>query len=390
MGQYGITGWSAGGRRPLNYGLKAGQFRGMGRVNYYGSKTTIINNNFFGVRPMAPGPNFATMNYCENTGLSKGEKWLLGLGAGTSLLGTILGFFGLGGNKSAEGAGSAPSNETQTSNTPAPKVETPVAKKTTQPEVTTTPEETEEPAKENKTDFSGIKNGAHMVCRDASGRTSNISGTLSNVQTDANGVPTSFTLTDETSGNQYNYTVQVDSEGNVTYQCTSKNGQATVGAPAYTFQNGELVNLEGQNGYGIGIRTAQTQGGTSTKRTATTQTQQNTTTETGVPYKNPTNIDTISDPALRGSARQVSDTIARLPKEQQTQFQSQFDQILSDFNNSSDYGDKIQTGQKLVGLLNNIKKSLSPQQNTANQNTTTAADTLNNPEFWERQNGYGM
>ena len=282
MGHYGITGWSAGARRPLNYGLKAGQFRGMGRVNYYGSNTTIINNNFFGARPMAPGPNFATMNYCEqNTGLSKGEKWLLRLGAGTSILGTILGFFGLGGNKSAEGAGSAPAD-----NTPAPTVEAQAAPQVeTTPETEETPEtEPEEKPQDNK--FASIKNGAHMVCRDASGKTANISGTLSNVQTDANGVPTSFTLTDETSGNQYNYTVQVDGEGNITYQCTSKNGQATIGAPAYTFQNGELVNLEGQNGYGIGIRTAQAQSGTPAKRTAPApNTQQQNTNGTELSYE---------------------------------------------------------------------------------------------------------
>ena len=48
MGMYSITGWSGGGRRPLTYNLKAGQFRGMGRVNVYPSKTTIVNNNFIG------------------------------------------------------------------------------------------------------------------------------------------------------------------------------------------------------------------------------------------------------------------------------------------------------------------------------------------------------
>ena len=48
MGIYDITGWSGGGRRPINYGLKAGQFRGMGRVNVFPSSTTIVNNNIIG------------------------------------------------------------------------------------------------------------------------------------------------------------------------------------------------------------------------------------------------------------------------------------------------------------------------------------------------------
>ena len=43
MGYYGITGWSGGGRRPINYGLKAGQFR-MTKYNIP-QNTTIINNN---------------------------------------------------------------------------------------------------------------------------------------------------------------------------------------------------------------------------------------------------------------------------------------------------------------------------------------------------------
>ncbi len=49
MSVYNITGWSGGGRRPLTYNLRAGQFRNMGGCNVFGTPTrTIINNNFGG------------------------------------------------------------------------------------------------------------------------------------------------------------------------------------------------------------------------------------------------------------------------------------------------------------------------------------------------------
>lgn len=101
MGMYSITGWSGGGRRPLTYNLKAGQFRGMGRVNVYPSKTTIVNNNFIG------GGYGMYNNYeCCNNSTPKWLNWMMGIGIGTSLLGGILNMFGIGGNGgTVEGAG---------------------------------------------------------------------------------------------------------------------------------------------------------------------------------------------------------------------------------------------------------------------------------------------
>lgn len=108
-----------------------------------------------------------------------------------------------------------------------------------------------------------------MVCTDASNRTRDISGTLSNVQTDANGVPQSFTLTDSSSGNKYQYEVKVGNDGTLSYECVSKNGQATIGAPTYTLKDGKLVNENGQNGFGQGIRTTTATQNTPTKPAAT-------------------------------------------------------------------------------------------------------------------------
>lgn len=293
MGMYSITGWSGGGRRPLTYNLKAGQFRGMGRVNVIPSQTTIINNNII-------GGGYQTNHCCDNS-TPKWMNWMMGIGIGSTLLGGILNMFGIGGGGgTVEGAGGKEEPQTRTvkekeTTDPTQSKEykelkaqhekdlAEIAKlkeqakafqeaqqatrKVEQPQVE--PKEPEQP------DYSFIKNGAAMVCRDASGRTQNIAGTLSNVQTDANGVPQSFTLTDGTSGNKYQYEVRVGSDGSLTYECISKNGQTTIGAPTYTLENGELVNKEGQNGFGQGIKTQSTPTQTVTTPTQTTPASQN-------------------------------------------------------------------------------------------------------------------
>ena len=102
MGIYDITGWSGGGRRPINYGLKAGQFRGMGRVNVFPSSTTIVNNNIIG------GGCYSNSYDCgcnSGGGSNKFMNWMLGIGLGSTLLGGILSMFGIGGGGKAEGAG---------------------------------------------------------------------------------------------------------------------------------------------------------------------------------------------------------------------------------------------------------------------------------------------
>lgn len=99
MGNYGITGWSGGSRQSLTYNLKAGQFRGMGRVNVYPSRTTIINNNIIG------GGIYAD-HHCCDSGTPKWMNWMMGIGIGSTLLGGILSMFGIGNNNAeVEGAG---------------------------------------------------------------------------------------------------------------------------------------------------------------------------------------------------------------------------------------------------------------------------------------------
>lgn len=100
MSNYGITGWSGGGRRPITNNLRAGQFRQMG-VPRNVSSNIFINNNF----GCMGSYNDAYFDGCcgnNDSGMSKFEKWMLGLGIGGGFLGCILGAFGKG---KSEGAG---------------------------------------------------------------------------------------------------------------------------------------------------------------------------------------------------------------------------------------------------------------------------------------------
>ena len=96
MGQYGITGWSGGARVPLTYNLRAGQMRGMGRVNVF-PNNTYVNNNYY-------GSNYDYGCNCNSNSTPGWMNWMMGIGLGGSLLGGILGMFAKK-DDSAEGAG---------------------------------------------------------------------------------------------------------------------------------------------------------------------------------------------------------------------------------------------------------------------------------------------
>ena len=90
MSPFGITGYSTSGKTPINYGLKAGQFR-MPKYSVFQNKTVINNNIFAG--------GYGGFNYdyydnsCCNNSMPGWTKWLMGLGGATTLLGGILNLF---------------------------------------------------------------------------------------------------------------------------------------------------------------------------------------------------------------------------------------------------------------------------------------------------------
>ena len=92
------------GRQPF----RPGQWQGYKAASKH---TTYIQNNFFG-SGYSTGMNYGNYgnygSYCNHdNGMSKGMKWLLGLGVGTTLLGGILKMFGVGGNKETGAAAPA-------------------------------------------------------------------------------------------------------------------------------------------------------------------------------------------------------------------------------------------------------------------------------------------
>lgn len=91
------------GRQPF----RPGQWQGYKAGS---SHTTYIQNNFFG-SSYNSGLNYNYGYNYDNGGLSKGMKWLLGIGIGTSLLGGILKLFGVGSNNNAAGISGNNSNQ---------------------------------------------------------------------------------------------------------------------------------------------------------------------------------------------------------------------------------------------------------------------------------------
>ena len=137
----------------------------------------------------------------------------------------------------------------------------------------------EEPAEAPASQNNGVKNSANnpelwgnflgtdgektMVCRDASGRTEDISGKLRLLDEPKAGEdPQSFTITDSSSGSDHEYLYQkvgVDENGNALYKCVSMNGDPIISKNQYTLQwtddnKPELVNAKGQDNHGEGLK----------------------------------------------------------------------------------------------------------------------------------------
>ena len=249
------------GRQPF----RPGQWQGYKAASNH---TTYIQNNFFGSgynTGFNYDYNYGSCCHHDDGGMSKGMKWLLGIGLGTTLLGGILKMFGVGGGKET---GSATPAQQQTNNdaviarnTPAPTQQTPeqvaeeILEETTQEEPPTQEEGAQE---ENSIKWNDLSN---MVCRDASGKTQNISGKFNITQAGEEGQPPKeFTITDTSSGTPHTYTYELTgttSDGKPLYTCKSMNGQ-TASQNEYTLETKEdgtpeLVQHKGQENFSKGL-----------------------------------------------------------------------------------------------------------------------------------------
>lgn len=109
-----------------------------------------------------------------------------------------------------------------------------------------------------------------MVCRDASGRTQNISGKfnvvgefkLSDDLLVETGHPGEFTITDNSSGEDHVYLykkIAVNDNGQPIYKCVSMNGDEIATDNQYTLEwkddyTPELVQRDGQDNFGVGLK----------------------------------------------------------------------------------------------------------------------------------------
>lgn len=255
--------------------FRPGQWQGFRGVS---KNTTYIQNNFYGSSIFGANRNFGYIqngcngnHHCDGGGdVPKWMKWMVGIGTGASILGSILKLFSKDKSESG-GETSTDTTNTNTPNTPATNTSAantpnntstasePAVTSTTQPAV----DSENGNGNNNNGDYSNLNNLNSMVCRDNSGKTQNISGQFTIKEAGENGgAPKSITITDSSSGTPHEYTYELTgttSDGKPIYTCKSMNGQAA-SENAYTLEmNGkdgkpELVQYEGQANHGSGLR----------------------------------------------------------------------------------------------------------------------------------------
>ncbi len=249
-------------------------------MRYTGGNNTYIQNNFYGGSVFAANRNYGYIQpgMCQQQQESPGwMKWLTIGGLGASLVGGILSLFGKKKSDKTEESGGTP--QTQQAQ------QQPVQEKKDDDNFVkehsndgSVVDNTVDNKKDNvdgakKKDDAGDKYKSlydlkNMVCRDASGKTKNISGAVAfSGEKTADGIPKSFTITDTSSGTAhtytYEYTGQNDANGKPIFKCTKMNNDATSTENEYTLEmksksgKPELVQYEEQGNFGKGLKFGQ-------------------------------------------------------------------------------------------------------------------------------------
>lgn len=256
-------------RQPFRPGQWQG-FKGVSR------NTTYIQNNFYGSSVFGANRNYGyytpqpSYHDCGNNDMPKWMKWMIGIGVGSSLLGGILKLF----QKDEQGgdptiAATQPTMPTAATVATSPTAATAATAATTATAATGATQATEPTTPGGKgsenNDYSGLSSLNSMVCRDDSGKTTNIEGNFNITEAGADGEPPkSFTITDSSSGTAHEYTYeftgQYDDNGKPIYTCKSMNGQAASTENQYTLEmkgkdgKPELVQYDGQDNYTKGLK----------------------------------------------------------------------------------------------------------------------------------------
>ena len=251
-------------------------------MRYTGGNNTYIQNNFYGGSVFAANRNYGYIQpgMCQQQQESPGwMKWLTIGGLGASLVGGILSLFGKKKSDKTEESGGTPQTQ-QAQQTQHQEVQ---EKKDDDNSVKehsndgSVVDNTVDNKKDNvdgtkKKDDAGDKYKSlydlkNMVCRDASGKTKNISGAVAfSGEKTADGIPKSFTITDTSSGTAhtytYEYTGENDANGKPIFKCTKMNDNATSTENEYTLEmegegEPELVQYEKQGNFGKGLKFGQ-------------------------------------------------------------------------------------------------------------------------------------
>lgn len=242
-------------------------------MRYTGGNNTYIQNNFYGGSVFAANRNYGYIQpgMCQQQQESPGwMKWLTLGGLGASFVGGILSLFGKKKSEKTEEGGGTPQTQ-QAQQTQQQEVQEKKDDDSVVDNTVDNKNDNVEGAK--KKDDAGDKYKSlydlkSMVCRDASGKTQNVSGsvTFSGEKTE-DGIPKSFTITDTSSGKSHKYTYEYtgknDANGKPIFKCTNMNDNATSTENEYTLEmkgtNGEpeLVQYEKQGNFGKGLKFGQ-------------------------------------------------------------------------------------------------------------------------------------
>lgn len=252
-------------------------------MRYTGGNNTYIQNNFYGGSVFAANRNYGYIQpgMCQQQQEVPGwMKWFAIGGLVTQGIGGILSLFGKKKSDKTEESGGTPQTQ-QTQQTQHQEVQEKKDDDNSVKEHSNDGSVVDNTVDNKKDNVGGAKKKddardkykslydlKSMVCRDASGKTKNISGavTFSGEKT-ADGIPKSFTITDTSSGTAhtytYEYTGQNDAKGKPIFKCTKMNDNATSTENEYTLEmesesgEPELVQYEKQGNFGKGLKFGQ-------------------------------------------------------------------------------------------------------------------------------------
>lgn len=241
-------------------------------MRYTGGNNTYIQNNFYGGSVFAANRNYGYIQpgMCQQQQESPGwMKWLTIGGLGASLVGGILSLFGKKKSDKTEEGGGTPQTQ-QAQQTQQQEVHEKKGDGSVVDNAVDNKKDKVEGAKKKddaSDKYKSLYDLKDMVCRDASGKTQNISGAVKFGSRNKDGIPESFTITDKSSGSEhvytYEYTGDQDVNGKPIFKCTQMNDKSTATENEYTLEmkgiNGkpELVQYEKQGNFGKGLKFGQ-------------------------------------------------------------------------------------------------------------------------------------